>query len=336
MKKNHNKLDYGKVAVLMGGTSAERDISLLSGNAIYKGLIANGIDAIKIDTKQAIYPALIENKIERAFIALHGRDGEDGVIQGFLRMLGIPFTGSDTASSSLAMNKLHSKKIWLQMGLKTASFAEVLLQQSLDVNQAAKIIERLGEQLFVKPIREGSSVGMSKVNGYDELLIAVKKAQQYDSVLIERFVDGREYTIGILNGKALPSISMVTPNEFYDFDAKYKANTTEYFCPSGLGNQQEQLLQKTALSAFEALGCSGWGRVDFIKEKKTGEFMLLEANTVPGMTETSLVPKAAQSAGIDFTELVKQILDTSFSNGDGSQLDNTKNNEGDNRGNCNG
>lgn len=314
MKQISNKFDYGNVAVLMGGNSAERDISLLSGNAIHEGLLASGIDAIKIDTKDAIYQALFDNKIERAFIALHGRDGEDGVIQGFLRMLNIPFTGSDTASSSLAMNKLLCKKIWLQMGLDTAEFAELDSQHELDADEAAKIVEKLGEQLFVKPIREGSSVGMSKVNGHDELVIAVKKAQQYDSVLIEKFIDGQEYTVSILNGKALPSISMVTPNEFYDFDAKYNSKMTEYFCPSGLDFQHEQALQKTALSAFDVLGCSGWGRIDFIRDINSGAFMLLEANTVPGMTKTSLVPKAAKSVGISFSELVKSILDTSFSN----------------------
>jgi len=313
MKQISNKFDYGKVAVLMGGNSAERDISLLSGNAILNGLLASGIDAMKIDTKEAVYQALFDNKIERAFIALHGRDGEDGVIQGFLRMLNIPFTGSDTASSSLAMNKLLCKKIWLQMGLDTAEFAELDSQHKLGVEEAAKIVDKLGEQLFVKPIREGSSVGMSKVNGYEELVIAVKKAQQYDSVLIEKFIDGREYTVGILNGKALPSISMVTPNEFYDFDAKYNSKMTEYFCPSGLDSKDEQALQNMALSAFDALGCSGWGRIDFIRDMNSGTFMLLEANTVPGMTETSLVPKAAKSVGISFSELVKSILDTSFS-----------------------
>ncbi len=311
---NTNKFDYGKVAVLMGGNSAERDISLLSGNAIYQGLLNCGIDAIKIDTQKEVYQSLVDNNIERAFIALHGRDGEDGVIQGFLRMLGIPFTGSDTASSSLAMNKLLCKKIWLQMGFTTAEFAEVDSQKILNMTDAKQIITQLGESLFVKPIREGSSVGMSKVNGCDELVIAVKKAQQYDSVLIEKFIDGREYTVSILGGKPLPSISMVTPNEFYDFDAKYNANTTEYFCPSGLSSQQEKNLQKMALSAFNALGCSGWGRIDFIKDNNTDEFMLLEANTVPGMTETSLVPKAAQSAGIDFSQLVRKILDSSFCN----------------------
>jgi len=314
MKQTENNLKYGKVAVLMGGTSAERDISLLSGNAIYKGLKSKGIDAIKIDSKEFLYQSLVENKVERAFIALHGRDGEDGVIQGFLRMLNIPFTGSDTASSGLAMNKLLCKKIWRQMGLDTANFFEIAQHEVLGIEQAKNIIDELGDILFVKPIREGSSVGMSKVHNAKELVEAVNKAQQYDAVLIEQFVDGKEYTVSILNGKALPSISMVTPNEFYDYDAKYTANTTEYFCPSGLNEKDEKFLRQLALNAFDSLGCSGWGRVDFIQDNNSKKFMLLEANTVPGMTETSLVPKAAKVVGIDFADLVQEILNTSFVN----------------------
>jgi len=313
MRRKHHNLAYGKVAVLLGGTSAEREISLLSGNSIYKGLKSKGIDVIKIDSKDGIYQPLMENKIERAFIALHGRDGEDGVVQGFLKMLNIPFTGSDTASSALAMNKLNCKRIWKQMKLDTADFIEVGQREIVTTEQAETIIEELGNTLFVKPVREGSSVGMSKSRTADELVTAIKKAQQYDSVLIEKFVEGKEYTVGILNGKALPSVSMVTPNEFYDYDAKYKASTTEYFCPSGLNKEEENFVQSAALKAFDLLGCSGWGRVDFILDNNSKKFMLLEANTVPGMTETSLVPKAANAAGIDFEDLVQEILDTSFS-----------------------
>ena len=313
MKQQIENLEYGKVAVILGGTSAEREISLLSGNSIYKGLKSKGIEVIKIDSKDGIYQPLMENKVERAFIALHGRDGEDGVVQGFLKMLDIPFTGSDTASSALAMNKLNCKRIWKQMKLDTADFIEVGQREIVTTEHAEKIIEELGKVLFVKPIREGSSVGMSKTKTADELVTAIKKAQQYDSVLIEEFVEGKEYTVGILNGKALPSVCMVTPNEFYDYDAKYKANTTEYFCPSGLNQEEENFIQSVALNAFDLLGCSGWGRVDFILDDSSKKFMLLEANTVPGMTKTSLVPKAANAAGIDFEDLVQAILDTSFS-----------------------
>ena len=311
MYKDNTKFEYGKVAVLMGGTSAERDISLLSGKAICRGLIACGIDAVQMDTQEGIYQSLIDNNIERAFIALHGRDGEDGVVQGFLKLLGIPFTGSDTASSALAMNKLHCKRIWRQLNFATAAFEQVIKSDEFDIERAKKVIESLGTTLFVKPIREGSSVGMSKVSSASELVNAVKLAQKYDDVLVEKFIAGREYTVTILNGKALPSISMVTPNDFYDYDAKYKAKTTEYFCPSGLSQELENQVRTAALNAFNAIGCSGWGRVDFIQDEKSSEFMLLEANTVPGMTETSLVPKSANAAGISFEDLVVEILSTS-------------------------
>jgi len=324
MNKENINNHYGNVAVLMGGNSAERDISLLSGNAVFEGLKEQGINVVKIDTQENIVQALQTNKIERAFIALHGRDGEDGVIQGFLRMLKIPFTGSDTASSALAMNKLKSKQIWLYMNFKTAKFSQVFKSEAFNLHEANKLVKALGSSLFIKPIREGSSVGMSKVVNAEELVIAIKKAQQYDDVLIEPFIDGDEYTVSIVNGKSLPSIKMVTPNEYYDYDAKYTANTTEYFCPSDLSKQQESELQNIALNAFAALGCTGWGRVDFIREKSTQEFILLEANTVPGMTQSSLVPKAAKSVGISFSELVKNILDTSFNDSIKAELNNNK------------
>ncbi len=312
MKANNKKINYGKVAVLMGGTSAEREVSLMSGQAICNGLLKKGIDAVAIDTKENIYQSLVDHNIERAFIALHGRDGEDGVIQGFLKMLNIPFTGSDTASSGLAMNKLLCKQLWLQLGLNTAKFSQISQHQKVDFEWAKNIIERLGNVLFVKPIREGSSVGMSKIHNVEELQQAIATAQKFDDVLIEQFIDGREYTVGILNGKALPSISMVTPNEFYDYQAKYQSNSTEYFCPSGLNAVDEKDIQQMALIAFESLGCYGWGRVDFIRDTASNKFMLLEANTVPGMTESSLVPKAAKANGIDFSTLVEDILKTSF------------------------
>lgn len=304
--------DFGKVAVVMGGTSAERAISLLSGAAIYDALIQSGVDAVIIDSKEPLQPALLANQVERVFIALHGRDGEDGTIQGFFKMQNIPFTGSDMASSALAMNKLHCKQIWCQLNLNTADFSEVKQQQLFTLEQANKMIEKLGEQLFVKPIREGSSVGMSKVASVSELMTAIKKAQQFDHVLIEKYIEGKEYTVTILNGKCLPSISMVTPNEFYDYEAKYNSTETQYFCPSGLSKNEETELQRIALTAFNAIGCSGWGRVDFIRDSRTDEFQLLEVNTVPGMTTSSLVPKAAKTAGIDFSQLVLTILGTSL------------------------
>ena len=312
--KNRTPQDYGKVGVLLGGNSSERDISLLSGNAIFSALTQENISAVKIDTKNDLYRQIKNNDIDRAFIALHGRDGEDGVIQGFLRMLNIPFTGSDTASSALAMDKNHAKQIWQNMKLPTADFTIISKSEILALEKAEEIICQLNTPLFVKPVREGSSVGMSKVNNAVELIEAVKKAQEFDQVMIEAFVEGDEYTVSILNGEALPSIHMRTPNEFYDYQAKYLSKTTEYFCPSGLNDQDEKELQKIAVKAFESLGCFGWGRVDFIRDTITKKFTLLEVNTVPGMTETSLVPKSAKAAGINFKSLVKSILDTSFPN----------------------
>lgn len=311
-----NTVEFGKVAVLFGGVSAERDISILSGEAIFDGLIQGGIDAVKIDTKENLLQQLQDNKIDRAFIALHGINGEDGTMQGFLKILNIPFTGSGVAGSAISLNKVVSKQIWQSAGLKTADFLQVKKSRKIELNEAKNIVKKLGNNLFIKPKQEGSSVGMSKVQDITELVAAVEKAQVFDDVLIERFVKGREYTVGIVCGEALPSISMVTPNEYYDYDAKYCASTTEYFCPSGLSNSEESEIKQTALAAFSILGCSGWGRVDFIRDASTGEFMLLEANTVPGMTKTSLLPKAAQVSGMSFSELVVKILSTSLADGE--------------------
>jgi D-alanine-D-alanine ligase len=305
-------VNCGRVAVLLGGTSSEREISLLSGEAIFQSLVNQKIDVVKIDTQRDIYSQLKEKRVSRAFIALHGRDGEDGVIQGFLKLIGIPFTGSDTASSALAMNKLLTKQIWLQQGLDTAEFFVVKRRQTLNEEILQQIVDSVGFPVFVKPIREGSSVGMSKAVDRKTLVDAIELAQEYDDVLVEQFINGTEYTVSILDGKALPSISMQTPNEFYDYDAKYCANTTEYFCPSGLTEELETELADIAINAFDAIGCSGWGRVDFIRDESSGRFKLLEVNTVPGMTANSLVPKSAKAVGIGFDDLVKGILLTSF------------------------
>ncbi|PCI72937.1 MAG: D-alanine--D-alanine ligase [Gammaproteobacteria bacterium] len=305
--------NFGRVAVLYGGESAEREISLLSGNAVFEALLQEGVDAVKIDTKENLLDKLKAEKVERAFIVLHGRDGEDGVVQGFLKFLNIPYTGSDTQSSALAMNKGHSKNIIQSVGVNTASFSLVEKDKKYCLSDAIKIIATLNLPLFVKPVREGSSVGMSKVESATALVSAVELAQKYDSVMIEQYIPGREYTVTILNGEALPSISMVTPNSFYDYDAKYQSDETEYFCPSGLNEVDEHEVQQLALRSFKALGCSGWGRVDFIRDEASQNFMLLEVNTVPGMTKTSLVPKSAKSYGISFKKLVIEILKTSLS-----------------------
>lgn len=305
--------EFGRVGVLYGGANAEREISLLSGNAVYEALIKEGINAVKIDTKENLLDKLISEKIERAFIVLHGRDGEDGVIQGFLKILKIPFTGSDMQSSAVAMNKSHSKSIVQSNGIDTALFNLVGKNRNYLLADAIETIKELNLPLFVKPVREGSSVGMSKAESAESLVAAVEFAQQYDSVMIEQYVPGREYTVTILNEEALPSISMVTPNSYYDYHAKYQSDETQYFCPSGLNNEDEYEVQQLALRSFKALGCSGWGRVDFIRDEVSQNFMLLEVNTVPGMTETSLVPKSANAKGLSFGELVMEILKTSLS-----------------------
>lgn len=305
--------EYGRVAVLLGGSSAEREISLKSGEAVFRGLTKAGVDAVKIDPASDLYEQLIDKKIDRAFIVLHGRGGEDGVVQGFLETLNIPYTGSDVASAAISMNKLLSKQVWRQMGFATAHFEAVRRGSNFDLNKARRLLAKLGPNLFVKPVKEGSSVGMSKVKSAEELVEAVVLAHRYDEhALVESFIAGKEYTVSILKEYALPSISMQTPRDFYDYEAKYKSTETEYFCPSGLSEVDENKIGELALSAFEALGCSGWGRIDFIRDGRDGEFLILEANTVPGMTESSLVPKAANALGIDFESLVLQILDTSF------------------------
>jgi len=309
--------DYGRVAVIYGGNSAEREISLLSGEAIYNALREKQIDCLLVDSRNAadnannLHQKLVDEQVDRVFVALHGRDGEDGVIQGFLKIIGLPFTGSNTESCAIAMNKLVCKQIWQQLGLPTASYELVEQGQQLNVAAARKIMQRIGDVLFVKPIREGSSVGMSKTESAEELVKAVSLAQQYDAVLIEAFIQGDEYTVAVLDGYILPSIRMTTPRAFYDYEAKYNAGTTEYFCPSGLGKSDEVTLQDLSRRAFKSIGCSGWGRVDFIQSDTTNRFELLEVNTIPGMTQTSLVPKAAEAAGVDFPSLVEQILLTS-------------------------
>ena len=313
LTSNRKSADYGRVAVLLGGSSAEREVSLSSGEAIYQGLKKSGVDVVKIDPVDGLYEQLIKHKIDRAFIALHGREGEDGVVQGFLQSLDIPYTGSNVASAAISMNKLLSKQVWQQLGIPTAHFSTVAREDTFTVNEARRLLAKLGPNLFVKPVKEGSSVGMSKVATPEELVTAVELAHHYDrQALVESYISGKEYTVSIVKGVALPSISMQTPRDFYDYEAKYQSTTTEYFCPSGLSDSEEKVLSELAISAFVALGCSGWGRVDFIREGHNGKFLILEANTVPGMTETSLVPKAAKVIGVNFEQLVLHILDTSF------------------------
>jgi D-alanine-D-alanine ligase len=306
-RRVNNASEFGRVAVLMGGRSAEREISLISGKAVLAALQRQGIDAYGIDVSFDICHQIASGQFDRAFIVLHGRGGEDGEIQGFLQAINMPYTGSGIAASVLSMNKRISKNNWIQQGLPTADYERVSAS-----TRAADVVERLGLPLIIKPVNEGSSIGMSKVNSIDELQAAIALALEYDAdVIAEQWIQGEEYTVAIVDGEALPAIRLKTPNEFYDFEAKYQSNSTEYLCPCGLDADSEQRMQQIALKAFEGLAMSGWGRVDFMRDGNDA-FYLLEANSVPGMTDHSLVPMAAKQAGMDFDALVWRILETSL------------------------
>jgi len=294
---------FGKVAVLMGGLSAEREISLLSGNAVLSALKSKGVDAHGIDVDENIVSNLVAEDYQRAFIVLHGRGGEDGTMQGLLELMSVPYTGSDVKASSLAMDKLKTKQIWLSMGLPTPDFC------TLDSEQSCKqALDKLGLPLIIKPVLEGSSIGMSKVESEDELVPAWEKAQQCGgTVIAERWVVGEEYTAAMLDGQVLPMIKLKTTHKFYDYDAKYEAEDTQYICPCGLSEEREAELGKLACRAFDAVGASSWGRVDFMLDQDDQPW-LIEVNTVPGMTSHSLVPMAAKQAGLSFEDLVLKIL----------------------------
>lgn len=300
---------YGKVAVMFGGNSAEREVSLNSGQAVLRGLLDMGIDAHAFDPAEQPLTQLLAEKFERVVIMLHGRGGEDGSLQGALQQLNIPYSGTGVLGSALCMDKIRSKQVWQSLGLPTAKY-KIADKRSFDAGSCEAIMTDLGNEVMVKPAQEGSSIGMSKVSNALQLETAIQDAFKYDDkVLIEQFVHGSEYTVSILNGKALPSISMTTPRVFYDYAAKYQADSTVYSCPSGLSDALEAQLGELALEAFDALAGSGWGRVDFMQDK-LGRFYLLEANTVPGMTEKSLVPLSAKHSGMSFAELSLAVLNT--------------------------
>jgi len=298
----------GKVAVLLGGNSAEREVSLNSGEAVYRALIAQGVDAVKIDPKFDLIKQLNEHKVNVAFISLHGVGGEDGTIQGLLEFYGLPYTGSGVKSSAICMDKWRTKLIWQSLGLPTPKYI-----QAESVEQLVTFSQQVGLPLMVKPSLEGSSIGISKVALSENLALAFESAQATDSpVLAEQFITGKEFTVAILGGKALPAIQLKPANDFYDYDAKYVQDDTEYLLPCGLSKEKELELQTLALSAYEALDCKGWGRVDFMQDESE-KFWLIEVNTVPGMTDHSLVPMAAKAAGIDFEHLVLEILNAKLS-----------------------
>jgi D-alanine-D-alanine ligase len=295
-------MNFGKVAVLMGGRSAEREISLKSGNAVLGALIRKHVDAHAFDPAERDIADLKE--FDRVFIALHGRYGEDGTIQGALELMGIPYTGSGVLASSLSMDKWRTKLIWQASGIPIAKYE--LLTEDSDHEAVAK---RLGLPIFVKPACEGSSIGISKVKDAAGLKAAYRLAAQYDSIVIaESFVEGKEVQFPVLGKSVLPSIRIETPHEFYDYDAKYFANDTRYICP-GLPSEEEEKLHELVLKSFDALGCAGWGRVDLIIGEAGPVF--LEMNTVPGMTDHSLVPMSARKTGMEFDDLVLRILEGS-------------------------
>jgi D-alanine-D-alanine ligase len=297
-------MKFGKVAVLLGGKSAEREVSLKSGGMVLKALRARGVDAHPFDPKERGFDALTKERFERAFIALHGRFGEDGTVQGILEWLGIPYTGSGVLASALAMDKLRTKRIWQAEGLPTPPYA--VLDKQADLRAVAK---KLGVPLMVKPASEGSSIGMSKVRKAGELDEAYALAANYDRVVIaEKFVEGIELTVGILGEQVLPIIKLETPRDFYDYEAKYVADDTRYLIPSGLSAKKEAEVQALCLKAFKTLGCEGWGRVDLMLNRQ-GRAYLLEINTSPGMTDHSLVPMAARAVGLSYEDLCVKILE---------------------------
>jgi len=285
----------GPVAVLCGGSSAEREVSLNSGAEVHAALLSLGVQADLVDPAETPFDSLRGYAI--CFIALHGRGGEDGVIQGALDHIGMPYTGSGVMASAIGMSKVATKLIWAGAGLPTPAFYLAGAEQ-----------QDLGFPLMVKPAHEGSSIGMRKVHNAAELEEAVVAAAHYDAeVMVERWVQGAEFTVAILADEALPPIRLETPHSFYDYEAKYKANSTRYICPCGLDKEKEEELKQLAKKAFQVVGCNGWGRVDVMQDE-AGKFFLIEVNTVPGMTDHSLVPMAARASGRSFAQLVGEIL----------------------------
>lgn len=299
-----NARAYGKVAVLFGGRSAEREVSLKSGGMILRALQSRGVDAHAFDPQQRDLAALIAERFDRVFIALHGRYGEDGTIQGALELLGIPYTGSGVLASALAMDKWRTKLVWQAAGIPTPHYE--LLNAHSDL---AAVAARLGLPLMIKPANEGSSIGMSKVRAASAMDEAYALAANYDSVVLaEQFIEGIELTAGVLGGEALPVIKLETPRDFYDYEAKYVADDTRYILPCGLAPEAERAVQRQVLDAFNAIGCRGWGRVDLMLDA-AGRPWFIEVNTSPGMTDHSLVPMAARHAGLSFEDLVLRILE---------------------------
>ena len=295
--------DFGKVAVLMGGDSNERAVSLLSGEAVLHALKRLRIDAEAFDPSSRDINEI--QSYNRAFIALHGRGGEDGSMQAFLKSKNIAYTGSDSLSSAIGMDKLKTKLLWRSLNISTPDFLQVTEKTSYE-----EIMSAIGVPFFIKPSNEGSSIGIDKIKNEKQYQDAFLKTSKIDAnVIVEKFVDGEEFTVAIVNDKTLPVIKIKPSNEFYDYQAKYIKDDTQYICPSGIEKHKEVLISKEALQAFKIIGCSSWGRVDFMMDKQ-GRHYFIEVNTSPGMTSHSLVPMAAKEAGINFDQLVLEILKT--------------------------
>ena len=306
MKRVSDAKEFGRVAVLMGGTSSEREVSLNSGANVLEALLARSVDAKAVDGIPALVEVLQQKKFDRVFNILHGGDGENGVLQGLLEALGVPYTGSDVLGSALTLDKIRTKQVWLSLGLPTPRYLR--LAKGEDVHLAAR---SLGLPVIVKPSCEGSSVGITRVFNDADLEAAIELAARYPGeLLMEQLIEGQELTVGILGNQALPSIRIIPAGAYYDYHAKYVSDDTQYLCP-GLAGDAELEIRELALNAFEAAGCSGWSRVDVMRDKN-GKLYLLEVNTAPGMTSHSLVPKAALEIGIDFESLCWRILESSF------------------------
>lgn len=300
----------GKVAVLMGGQSAERDVSLNSGNAVYQALLAAGVDAVAVDLKAHAFHQLADLKVDRVFNLLHGRGGEDGTIRAVLDFLGIPCTGSGVCSSALTMHKILTKKVIRCSGIPTPDFIELHSEADCD-----RLLEDFGLPVFVKPVLEGSSIGMTPVHEASELFPAWESARRFGAVFAERFVDGSEYTAGFIGEEILPLIKLETPHEFYDYDAKYLADDTVYTCPSGLDDDSVTEINNIVRDTIRATGVCDWGRIDLMLDQQQRPWVI-EVNTVPGMTDHSLIPMAGRAAGLEMPELVVKILESTLAGGD--------------------
>lgn len=303
-------LKQEKIAVLLGGTSAEREVSLNSGNAVLVALRKQGYDVHPIDPKTFPVATLKEQGFDRVFNILHGRGGEDGTMQGLLEQIGLPYTGCGVMASALTMDKMRTKMLWKAFGLPVAEMEIVTTENRINLNPMA-VVKKLGLPLMVKPSLEGSSVGLTKVKAVEELESAVDFALKFDrTVLIEEWLAGDEFTVPVLDGEVLPSIKIVPEGEFYDYDAKYISDNTQYFCPAGLTEAREQELRRLVKQAYDVVGCRGWSRIDVMADAE-GKFRLVEVNTNPGMTSHSLFPKSAATVGYSFEQLVEKILELS-------------------------